>query len=212
MESGSSQEDRRASLAIKDACRRRKSAAFPQKKQETLDPLIIDPPGNIEGIELVIRGDSKTVVDWINGKAKAGRRHRVSSDNIQQLMDWWRKGVDLSRRTGDRAVHVFREQNTEADRWAGYGAKGREAEWVHDSVIDWAEVTGICGFWDASCSDNICGASITILLFTKGARWVTRYKKCVPLPGTNSLDAELGGCGMLMESLITWLRKCGKSS
>ena len=157
----------------------KKDGGIPLKKARDVDPLILDPPGTTEGIELVIRGDSKTVVDWINGKAKQKTPSRLI-ENIQlQLMDWWRKGVDLSRRTGDWAVHVFREQNTEADQWAGYGAKGREAEWVHDSTIEWAEVTGICGFWDGSCSDNICGAGITILLFTQGAGWVRRYKKNV---------------------------------
>ena len=184
---------------------------FPLNKARDVDPLILDPPGNIEGIELAIRGDSKTVVDWINGKAKQKTPSRII-DNIQlKLMDWWKKGVHLSRRTGDWAVHVFREHNTEADLWAGYGAKGREAEWIHDSVIDWAEVTGICGFWDGSCSDHMCGAGITILLVTQSAGWVTRFQKCGKVKGKNSLDAELGGCAMLIESLNTWLRKCGMS-
>ena len=29
-------------------------------------------------------------------------------------------------------------------------------------------------------------------------------KRCGPVPGTNSLDAERGGCAMLIESLKTW--------
>ena len=36
------------------------------------------------------------------------------------------KGVELSHRTGDWATQIFREHNKEADRWAGYGAKGSE--------------------------------------------------------------------------------------
>ena len=36
-----------------------------------------------------------------------------------------------------------------------------------------------------------------------------RYKKCGPVEVSNSLDAELGGCAMLIESLKTWVRKCG---
>ena len=76
-------------------------------------------------------------------------------DNTQlQLMDWWKQGVELSHRTGDWATHIFREHNKEADRWAGYGAKGREDEWVYDSIIDWSEVSGICGFWDGSCNEH----------------------------------------------------------
>ena len=32
--------------------------------------------------------------------------------------------------------------------------------------------------------------------------------KCGPVPGQNSLDAEIGGCAMLMGSLIQWVEKC----
>ena len=70
-------------------------------------------------------------------------------------MDWWRHGVDLSHITGDWAVHVFREHNTEADQWAAYGAKGRVAEWVYESAFKWDEVTVICGFLDGSCNYKI---------------------------------------------------------
>ena len=45
-----------------------------------------------------------------------------------------------------------------------------------------------------------------------GLGWVMRYKKNGPVEGSNSLDAELGGCATLIESLKIWLRKCGKSS
>ena len=34
-------------------------------------------------------------------------------------------------------------------------------------------------------------------------------KKCGPVPGINSLGAELGGrCGMQMENLSQWIDKC----
>ena len=32
-------------------------------------------------------------------------------------------------------------------------------------------------------------------------------KKCGPVEGSNSLDAELGGCVMLIESLKIWMQK-----
>ena len=38
---------------------------------------MIKPPRAVEGIELVIRGDSKTVVDWIICKAKQKVSYRV---------------------------------------------------------------------------------------------------------------------------------------
>ena len=126
-------------------------------------------------------------------------------------MDWWKQGVVLSHRTGDWAVHIFREHKKEADQSAAFGATGRQDEWVYDSFIDWTKVSGICGFWDGSCNEYYCGASMNILLFTPATGWITIFKKCGPVPGNNSLDSELGGCAMLMENLNIWLRKCGKN-
>ena len=58
------------------------------RKEKDLDPLMIQPQRTVEGIEVVLRGAIKTVVDWINGKAK----HKVSCrafETIQiQLMEW----------------------------------------------------------------------------------------------------------------------------
>ena len=36
-------------------------------------------------------------------------------------------------------------------------------------------------------------------------------KKCGPVEGSNSLDAEHGGCAMLIESLKIWMQKNGQS-
>ena len=41
----------------------KKDGGIPLKKARDVDPLILDPLGNTEGIQLVIRGDSKTIVD-----------------------------------------------------------------------------------------------------------------------------------------------------
>ena len=38
--------------------------------------------------------------------------------------------------------------------------------------------------------------------------WSTFYKKFGPVPGVNSLDAELDGCGMLIDILCQWIDKC----
>ena len=64
-------------------------------------------------------------------------------------------------------------------------------EWNDESAIDWTKVTGICGFWDGSCNDKVCGAGITISFFIQGLDWVMRYKKCGPVEGSNSLDSDL---------------------
>ena len=117
------------------------------------------------GDGVVIRGDSKTVVDWINGKAKQKVSYRAIATIQIQLMDRWKKGVDLCHRIGDWAVPIFREHNKEPDLWASFGAKGISMEWKDESAIDWTKVTGICGFWDGSCNDKVCGAGITISFF-----------------------------------------------
>ena len=82
----------------------------------------------------------------------------------------------MCHRIGDWAVHIFRE-HTEADLEAGLGAKGISMEWNDESAIDWTSVTGICGFWDGSCTDKVCGAGITISVFIQGLEWVIRFKK-----------------------------------
>ena len=173
----------------------------PLRKERELDPLSMEPPRTVEGIELVIRGDSKTVVDWINGKAKQKVSYRAIATIQIELMEWWKKGVDLCQRIGDWAVHIFREHNKEADLWASFGAKGISMEWKDESAIDLTNVTGICGFWDGISNDKVCGAGITISFFIEGLVWVIRYNKCGPVKGSNSLDAELGGCVMLIERL-----------
>ena len=55
-----------------------------------------EPPRTVEGIELVIRGDSK--------------KYRIVLLRPQiQLMEWWKNGVNLSQRIGDWAEHIFTE-------------------------------------------------------------------------------------------------------
>ena len=103
------------------------------RKERELDPLLLVPPRTVAGIELVIRGDSKTVVDWINVKAKQNVSYRAIETIQIQLMEWWEKGGDLCQRIGDWAVHIFREHNKEADLWAGLRAKGISMEWNDES-------------------------------------------------------------------------------
>ena len=44
-----------------------------------------------------------------------------------------------------------------------------------------------------------------IQAFTETLGWDPIHKKCGPVRGRNSLDAELGGCGMLMDNLNQWI-------
>ena len=100
----------------------------PLRRAREIAPLIIDPPVNSDGIELAFRGDSKTVVDWINGKGRMKKPFRIIDEVQLMLMDWWMKGINLCCQTGSWATHVFREHNVDADKWAGYGVVGREDE------------------------------------------------------------------------------------
>ena len=52
-----------------------------------------------------------------------------------------------------------------------------------------------------------CGARIRIQVFTQTLGWVPVHKKCGPVRDRNSLDAQLGGCGMLMASVNQWINK-----
>ena len=85
--------------------------------------------------------------------------------------------------------------------------KGREAKWVDTAHVVWSEVNGLCGFLDGSCDNGKCAAGIMIQAFTKTLGLVPIYKKWGPVTGQNSLDAELGGCGTLLEHLRPWIDK-----
>ena len=67
--------------------------------------------------------------------------------------------------------------------------------------------TGLCGFRDGSCDNEKCGAGIMIQVFAKTLGWIPIHTKCGHVTGQNSLDAELGGRGMLLESLRPWIDK-----
>ena len=111
-------------------------------------------------------------------------------------------------RTADWATHGFREHNEEADLWADKCAKGRVQEWLDTSRSVWSEVTSLCGFTDGSCDDGHRGGGIVIMAYLDMRGWFTFYKKCGLVPGNNSLDADMGGCGMLMDHLLEWIDKC----
>ena len=74
----------------------------------------------------------------------------------------------------------------------------------------WSEVTGLCGFRVGSNDNGNCGRGTVIMAYSDLQGWFTFYKKCGPVPGNNSLDAEMGGCGTLMDNLRQWIDKCGR--
>ena len=65
--------------------------------------------------------------------------------------------------------------------------------------VVWSEVTGLCGFWDGSCET---GQALPKILGGTPIHTKSGRVRC-----RNSLDAELGGCGMLMENLCPGIDK-----
>ena len=58
-------------------------------------------------------------------------------------------------------------------------------------------------FWDGSCKRGVCGAGILIKVFMQA----TIHKERAGVQ-SKFLDAEIGGCAMLMNSLNQWVDKC----
>ena len=71
--------------------------------------------------------------------------------------------------------------------------------WSFKTGFEWADVEGICGFWDGSCRANGCGAGMWVKCLHMLS--VTIRKTCEPVLGANSLDAEICGCSMLIASM-----------
>ena len=176
------------------------------KKPSDLPALVLDIPGAGQRPTLEIRGDCKTIVDWINGHAKLKTRECTVEKTQNTLPGWWGRGVHLRQRTADWATHVFREHNKEADLWADKGPKGRVEEWVDTARVVWSEVIGLCG--DGSCDNGNCGAGKLIMACSDLQGWFPIYKKMRAGSGSNSLGAELGRCGMLTYNLCQWIGMC----
>ena len=74
---------------------------LPTKQPRDLLPLKIGIPvaGKLPTLE--IKGDCKTIVDWVNGHAKM--KARVSTvEAIQNLLqEWWGRGIRLRKRTAE---------------------------------------------------------------------------------------------------------------
>ena len=85
--------------------------------------MVLEIPAEDKAPMLDIRGDSKTIVDWVNGHAKLKTWESTIATAQNLLWEWWGRGVDLRRCVADWTVHICREHNSEADFWAGKGVK-----------------------------------------------------------------------------------------
>ena len=98
--------------------------------------------------------------------------------------------------------------NTTGKPIPGLGVASKDLKkWVAIAHVVWSEVTGLCGVWEGSCENGTRGAGLMIQIFTKAVGWVPIHKKWSRVRGRNSLDAELGGCSMLLEISGRWVDK-----
>ena len=181
----------------------------PAKKPRDLPLLELGIPEAGQWPTLEIKGDCKTIVDCVNGHAKMKTRVSTVEATQNLLREWWCRGIRLRQGTAERVTHTPFEKTTNKPTCGQTRArKGRVEEWVDTTRITWPEATGLCGFWHGSCDNGNCGSGIVIMACSDLHGWSTFYKKCGPVPGVDSLDAELGGCGMLMDNLCHWIDNC----
>ena len=126
-----------------------------KKKPRDSSPLVPWKPTSDKRLTLEIRGDSKTVVDWVNGHAKVKSLESTITTAQNLLWRWWSRGVDLRRRVADWAVLIFREQNKDADVGAGERRQRSRRGMDCSANVAWSEVASLCGFWDGSNSQNV---------------------------------------------------------
>ena len=82
--------------------------------------------------------------------------------------------------------------------WQKKGVRGLKDEWVNGVEFVWSQQE-FCGFWDGKCRKHGRGAAMWVKVFTQSLGWHTVHKKCEPVLGGHSLDAEIYGCSMLIE-------------
>ena len=182
----------------------------PTKKPRDLPPPDLGTLVLGEPLTLETKGDNKTVVNWMNGHAKMKSRNGTVEKAQNLLREWWGRGICLRQQTNDWVTHTSREHDKEADLWAGKGAKGRAEEWVDTARIAWHEVLGICGIWDGTFDNGKCGGCIVLMAFLEPHGCFPFFKRCGSVLGNSSMDAEMGGSGMLIDNLRQWLEKCAR--
>ena len=150
--------------------------SIPSKKPREVDPMVLEPPTTAKGVEMEMRGDCKTVVDWINGHAKQKTPNKTLVAAQKQMRDWWSRGADLRRRlpTGRCAFSanttmrptLGRERSQRLQRRMGGRLESGLARghWTVQ-VLGWKLPTGVCG------------AGMLIKLFTHSLGWPTIHKE-----------------------------------
>ena len=121
------------------------NGARPIKKPRGLPPYVLSIPQAGQRPSLEITGDCKTMVDWINGRAKLKTRECTVEKTQNFLRDWWGPGVHQRQRTTEWATHIFREHNMEVDVWAEKGREGTRGR--NGGHCPCRVVRGHCSLW-----------------------------------------------------------------
>ena len=112
---------------------------------------------------LEMRGDSETIVVWVNGHAALKTRESTIASVQNLLREWLRRAVDLGQRVADWAIHMFREHNKEADSWTGKSVKSvKKNGWTSRTL--------------SGLKSPVCAVSGTVARWTKPRTWPAKSK------------------------------------
>ena len=78
----------------------------PTKKPRDLSPLVLGIPEAGKWPTLEIKGDCKTIVDWVNGHAKMKTKVAIVAATQNLLREWWGRGIRLRKRKNCRLGHT----------------------------------------------------------------------------------------------------------
>ena len=145
--------------------------------------------------QLYIRGDSKTVIDWINMKGFPQEvfYSRQLVPILQTLYNWFQTGFcTLCHKAGDWATWIPRESNVTADRLAFF-AYTTETEWEAHNMLDM--LVGTSRFrlsFDGSCREQAATVGYVLHGFTTADdTWRPILSGGVKVNDADSLRAEI---------------------
>ena len=163
---------------------------------------------------LEIRGDSLTVVHWVNATSRSCVRHSCKTERAQKEFWQWREDgwVHTVDRTEGLSERISRKHT-----WVDRGADGRTERWVTKRKWEWKNIKSVTGVLGTSANDkdSDCGVMIKVVdsevCFTIG-------KIALQLDNCSARQAEIKGSELLLGALnenkergniglVTWRRR-----
>ena len=167
--------------------KREPNGTMPTKKPRDVPPLEVGIPATGKLPTLEVRGNCKTIVDWVNGNGTMPTKKprdvpplevgipatgklptlEIRGD-CKTIVDWVTKtfcgnGVDEVACDNEPPSGSFIPfVNTRKKPTCGQTRvrRGVWKNWVDTTQIAWPEVTGLCEFWYWSCDNGSCGAAL----------------------------------------------------